>query len=187
MTIFGKKVILRAPEMRDASLLNIWANDTDVWKVMGGWHFPYSSLSTEKWISNLDNSSLDGHRFCVDATDLGLIGTASLINIDWKNRHAWHGMMLGAKEVRGKGFGFDTVMAVMRYAFDELGMVRLDSGIMETNMHSVAFYTKSCNWEIEGRKKKWFYSGGVYHDLIVIGITRERYYELIEKMDYWRT
>lgn len=185
MNICGKKVVLRAPELRDAELLNKWANDADIWRVMGGWHFPYSSLSTEKWISGLNNDSLHGHRFCIDAGELGLIGTASLIDIDWKNRHAWHGMMLGDKDVRGKGLGLDTVMAVMRYAFDELGLVRLNGGMMETNARSIDFYIKSCGWEVEGRKKKWFYSGGRHYDQVIVGITREGYSELVEKTGYW--
>ncbi|OWW18570.1 GNAT family N-acetyltransferase [Noviherbaspirillum denitrificans] len=185
MNIHGKRVVLRAPEMRDAETLNDWANDTDVWKIMGGWHFPYSRQSTEKWILNQDNANLAGHRFCVEAEDLGLIGTASLINIDWKNRHAWHGMMLGRAQARGKGFGLDTVMAVMRYAFDELGLVRLDSAVMETNTRSLGFYTESCGWEVEGRRKNWFFGDGKYHDQIMIGITRESYRELIERTGYW--
>lgn len=187
MNIHGKKVVLRAPELRDVELLNKWANDAEIWKGMGAWHFPYSSLSTEKWIANLNNDSPAGHRFCIDAGELGLIGTASLIDIDWKNRHAWHGLMLGDKDVRGKGLGLDAVMAIMRHAFDELGMVRLDGGMIETNTRSIEFYTKSCGWEIEGRRKNWFYRGGRYYDHVMAGITRERYYELVEKTNYWNS
>lgn len=51
---------------------------------------------------------------------------ATLRDIDWKNRKAHHGMKLANKERRGKGIGTDTVMAIMRYAFDELGLNRLD-------------------------------------------------------------
>lgn len=187
MNIHGKKVVLRAPEMRDVELLHRWANDAHIWKTMGEWHFPYSSLSTEKWISGLNNGDLSGHRFCIDTGDIGLIGTASLINIDWKNKHAWHGMMLGDKDVRGKGLGLDTVMAIMRYAFDELGLARLDGSMIETNTRSIDFYTQSCNWKIEGRNRNWYYSGGKYLDRIVVGVTREDYYELLEKTDYWNT
>ena len=43
---------------------------------------------------------------------------------------------------RGKGrkdFGRDAVMAVMRFAFDELGLVRLDGNMIETNTRSHRF------------------------------------------------
>lgn len=187
MNIHGKEVVLRAPEMRDIELLNRWSNDPEIWGLLGGWHFPYSELCTEKWIAGLNNNNTMGHVFCIDAPEIGLIGTANLIDIDWKNRHAYHGMMLGDKDVRGKGFGLDTVMAIMRYAFDELGLVRLDGGMIEFNERSIGFYTKSCGWEVEGRKKNWFYRGGHYYDQVIVGITQERYRELVEKTDYWKT
>jgi RimJ/RimL family protein N-acetyltransferase len=187
MNIYGKNVILRAPEMRDVELLHKWANDPEIWKFLGGWHFPYASSSTEKWIAGMNSNNQRDYVFSIDAPEVGLIGTANLLEIDWKNRHAYHGMMLGDKELRGKGFGLDTVMAIMRYAFDELGLARLDGGMIDSNTRSIGFYTKSCGWEIEGVKKNWFYRGGRYHDQVVVGITRERYYGLVEQTGYWNT
>lgn len=185
MNIHGKKVILRSPEPRDAAQLHLWANDPEIWKHLGGWHFPYSSVSTGKWVDNIDNGSLSGHVFAIDTEEAGLIGTANLVSIDWKNRNAFHGMMLGDKDIRGKGYGLDTVMAVMRYAFDELGLARLDGDMIETNTRSIDFYIKSCGWEVEGVKKNWFYRNGRHLDKVVVGVTREAYQRLIATTNYW--
>lgn len=187
MNIHGKTVVLRAPEMRDISQLNKWANDPEIWKLLGGWHFPYSSLSTEKWIASLNNNNQASHVFCIEAPERGLIGTANLIQIDWRNRHAEHGIMLGEPEMRGKGFGFDAVMALMRYAFDELGMVRLDTGMLAFNERSINFYTKYCGWEIEGRRRNWYYRGGRYYDMVMAGVTQESYRTLIQETGYWNS
>jgi RimJ/RimL family protein N-acetyltransferase len=185
MNIHGKKVVLRAPELRDAELLHKWANDPEIWKLLGGWHFPYGSASTEKWIASLGNNNLVNHVFSIETAEQGLIGTANLVNIDWKNKSAFHGMMLGNKEASGKGLGLDTVMAVMRYAFDELGLVRLDGDMVATNARSIEFYTKSCGWEIEGRKRSGFYREGKYVDRVIVGITQEGYFQLLKKNNYW--
>ncbi|GAB3544275.1 hypothetical protein GCM10027343_19190 [Noviherbaspirillum agri] len=185
MNIRGKKVVLRAPELRDAELLNKWANDPDIWRVLGGWHFPHSSLSTERWISSLNNNSQSSFIFCIETPELGLIGTTNLVQIDWRNRRAEHGIMLGEEEVRGRGFGFDTVMALMRYAFDELGLIRLDTGMVAFNERSINFYTKCCGWEIEGRRRNWYYRGGRYYDLVMAGVTQESYRALVQKTSYW--
>lgn len=185
MNIHGKTVVLRAPEPRDVPHLNKWANDPEIWRLLGGWHFPYSSISTEKWVAGLNNNNQVGHVFCIEAPDFGLIGTANLINIDWKNRNAEHGAMLGEEEVRGRGLGFDTVMAVMRYAFDELNLSRLDTGMVAFNERSINFYTKYCGWEIEGRRKNWYYRGGRYYDKVLAGITRERYQAMVDRTGYW--
>ncbi len=40
MNIKGKYVTLRAIEVEDIPLLHKWANDPDIWYMLGGWHFP---------------------------------------------------------------------------------------------------------------------------------------------------
>ena len=50
MNINGKVVTLRALEMDDLELLTKWSNSPEIWYNLGGWHFPYSSLSTEEYI-----------------------------------------------------------------------------------------------------------------------------------------
>lgn len=82
-------------------------------------HSPGSMASTRQWFESLQNSKLN-QRFAIEAPDIILIGTANLVDIDWKNRNGFHGMMIGDKEIRGKGYDIDTMMAVMRYAFEEL-------------------------------------------------------------------
>lgn len=185
MNIKGKMVLLRAPERRDVELLHKWANDPEIWALLGGWHFPYASHSTERWVESLDGNNLKSHVFAIEGPDSRLIGTANLVNIDWRNRNAEHGITLGDKDVRGKGYGLDTVMAIMRYAFDHLGLERLDTDMIETNTRSINFYTKSCGWELEGRKKNWHFRNGRFLDKVIVGITRQQYAEHVERTGYW--
>ena len=185
MNIVGKHVKLRALEISDLTLLHEWANEPELWEKLGGWHFPYSSLSTENWLRSRDNNNLVGHVFGIETEEDGLIGTVNLINIDWKNKNAFTGLMIGKKELRGKPYALDTVMTIMRYAFDELGLNRLDGDMIETNNLSINFFIKRCGWIKEGIKKDWFYRKGRYHDKIIVGITKERYYQFVENINYW--
>lgn len=185
MNIVGKKVTLRAIELSDVALLNKWANAPELWDKLGGWHFPYSELSTEKWIININNNDMKNQVFAIESPEHGIIGTANLVNIDWKNKNAFHGMMLGDKDTRGRGYAQDVVMAIMRYAFDELGLNRLDGDMIASNDVSISFYTKKCGWEIEGIKKGWFYRKGKFLDKVVVGITKEQYYQFVSDIDYW--
>ena len=57
MNIKGKVVTLRAIEMDDLELLAKWSNSPEIWHNLGGWHFPYSSLSTEQYIKSINNNS----------------------------------------------------------------------------------------------------------------------------------
>lgn len=185
MNVRGKKIELRSIERNDLDLIHEWANSSELWKNLGGWHFPYSKDSTEQWIRKLNENDMNNYTFAIDAEGAGIVGTANLVNIDWKNRNAFHGMMLGEKESRGKGYAKDAVMTIMRFAFDELGLQRLDGDMIAYNKRSIKFYTEGCGWSIEGVKKDWFYRSGEFHDKVVVGITKSEYKEFNESVGYW--
>jgi RimJ/RimL family protein N-acetyltransferase len=139
MNIEGKKIMLRAIEEVDLLLLHKWANDPKTQDIIGNIHFPSSFEYQKNWFNSLQADTLN-QRFAIEATEIGLIGISSIIQIDWKNNHAWHGIVLGDKDIRGKGYGIDAVMATMKYAFDELHLERLDGSIIEYNETSYSFY-----------------------------------------------
>lgn len=172
-------------EERDLPLLHAWANDEALWANLGGWRFPSGFESTKAWFASLRTDHLN-HRFVIETKlDGAVIGTANLVDIDWKNRHALHGMVLGPVDLRGKGLGRDTVMAVMRYAFDELGLERLDGDIIECNEASYRLYVGKCGWREEGRQRRWHYRQGRFWDRIIVGVTRNDYTDLVASTAYW--
>lgn len=152
---------------------------------MGAIHFPSSKVFHKKWFDGLQEDQLN-QRFAIEAPDLGLIGVSSIIKIDWRNNHAWHGVMIGDKDIRGKGYGIDAIMATMRYAFDELHLKRLDGSMIEYNSISINSYCgKRLGWSIEGTKKDYYFRKGRYWDQIIVGITANDYYEIANKTKYW--
>jgi RimJ/RimL family protein N-acetyltransferase len=76
-------------------------------------------------------------------------------------------------------------MATMRYAFDELHFERLDGSMIEYNEVSISFYCGKLGWKEEGRRRNYYYRRGRYWDQVVVGITREDYYELVKQGKYW--
>lgn len=88
------------------------------------------------------------------------------------------------REYRGKGIGTDTVMAIMRYAFDELGLNRLNGSWFAENISSKSMYMK-CGWKEEGLRRKYIFKHGEYRDLIETGVLAKDYYELVAKNNYW--
>ena len=184
MNILGKKVVLRAIEENDLPLLHKWANDPKIQYIMGNIYFPSSFEFHKQWFAGLKNDTLN-QRFAIETADAGLIGISIIINIDWKNNHAWHGIMLGDADIRGKGYGIDAVMATMRYAFDELHMERLDGSIIEYNTTSYSFYCEKLGWKVEGTKRNYYFNKGRYWDQMVVGITKDDYKQLLQKTNYW--
>ena len=184
MIIKGKKVILRGIEHRDLELLNKWSNEPEITYMLGGWHFPSSLADQEIWFNSLAKDDLN-KRFAIETPDAGMIGMSNLVHINWKDRNAFHGLMIGEKNARKKGYGEDTVMAISRYAFEELGMHRMDTTIISYNDPSIALYTNKCGWKTEGVKKEYYFRKNKWWDQLILGITRDEYFHLIEENDYW--
>jgi RimJ/RimL family protein N-acetyltransferase len=184
MNIIGNKVVLRAIELDDLNQLHTWANDPATQDIIGNIHFPSPREYQTQWFNKLQTDVLN-QRLAITTDEDGLIGISSIMNIDWRNRHAWHGIVLGDKDIRGKGYGVDTVMATMRYAFDEMNLERLDGSIIEYNTISYSLYCNKLGWKEEGRKKNYYFRRGKYYDQIIVGINRDNYYELVNQNNYW--
>jgi RimJ/RimL family protein N-acetyltransferase len=182
MNIKGKLVILRAIEEEDLPFLKKWADDTDTQESMGTIYFPNSKNYHLNWIKKLEAEPLD-QRFIVSFEEVP-IGISSLIEINWRNKRAWHGLMIGDTQNRKKGLGFDTVMATMRFAFDELGLHRLDGSILSTNTPSLNFY-KKLGWIEEGCRREWIFRHNEYLDEILVGITSDDYRKICIESNYW--
>jgi RimJ/RimL family protein N-acetyltransferase len=185
MNIRGKILTLRAIEENDLELLHKWANDPVTQDGIGELHFPSSMDFHKSWFQNLKNDRLN-QRFVVEVPEIGIIGISSIMNIDWRNSHAWHGLVLGEGNHRGKGYGIDAIMATMRYAFEELNLERLDGSMLEYNQLSISTYCgKRLGWKEEGRRRNYYFRKGRYWDQILVGVTKQDYLELLEKTKYW--
>lgn len=187
MNILGKHLTLRAIEEADLACLHQWANDPVTQDSIGELHFPSSMHFHRAWFEGLRQDRLN-QRFIVEAPGAGPIGLSSIVNIDWRNRHAWHGLVIGDGSHRGKGYGVDAVMATMRFAFEELNLERLDGGMIEYNSQSIGLYCSSkLGWKQEGRKRNFFFRKGRFWDQIVVGVTRDDYLEVAARTRYWET
>ena len=185
MNILGKLVTLRAVEETDLPHLHRWANDPVTQDAIGELHFPSSMHFHRRWVESLPEDKLN-QRFVIDAPGAGPIGLSSIVNIDWRNRHAWHGVVIGDTSHRGKGYGVDAVMATMRFAFEELNLERLDGGMLEYNSASLAMYCgPRLGWKEEGRKRNFFFRKGRFWDQIVVGVTKADYQQVVAQTHYW--
>ena len=169
MNIKGNIVTLRAIEEDDLELLKEMVNDPEIEKMVGGYSFPTSKTQQKLWFDSL---SIDLHnlRLIIEIEEIGSIGLANVVNIDWKNRSAFHGIKIASNNNRSKGIGTDAVMAIMKYVFEELQLNRLESSIIEYNEASKKLYCDKCGWKIEGIKRKSVFKGNKYNDELVISI-----------------
>ena len=183
MNIKGKKVTLRAIEKEDLELMRNMLNDPEMESLVVGWAFPISRYQQEKWYENNINN-MNNLRFIIETKEDGAIGLITLTEIDWKNRKAINGIKILEKNSRKKGIGIDSLMAIMRYCFDELQLHRLETTRFLDNIASEKLYNK-CGWKEEGIKRECIYKNGKWRDLVFTGILKSDYLKLVEETKYW--
>jgi RimJ/RimL family protein N-acetyltransferase len=177
MNIHGRQVILRAIESDDVVRLHRWSNDPEVQAGLGGWHYPLSMDALSSWISSFRHDGID-QRFIIEARETGPVGLVSLTSINWKDRNAFHGVLIGERVHRRQGHALDAVAAIMRFAFAELGLQRLDTTIVEFNAASLALHKERLGWSEEGRKKCAVFRGNRFWSNVILGITRDDFLAL---------
>ena len=184
MNIEGKFVTLRAMELEDMEMLRSMLNDPEMEYQVVGWSFPIASYQQNKWFESAVNDDKN-KRFVIETEEDGAMGLITLGPIDWKNRSAVAGIKLSKLENRKRGVGTDALMALMRYAFDELNLHRLESTQFPNNKASEALFVGKCGWSIEGTARKAVYKSGEYLGLHFTSILEDDYSELIAKNNYW--
>lgn len=183
MNIKGKIVTLRAIEKTDLDLMREMLNDPEMENLVVGWAFPVSKYEQEKWYEN--NISNKNHlRFIIETKDKETVGMISLINLDWKNRKASYGIKLKTVDNRNQGIGTDSLLALMKYSFEELNLNKIETTILETNLISKNFHLKN-GWKEEGNLREIVFKDGKYINGYAMGILKSDYLELIKQIKYW--
>lgn len=186
MNLYGKKVILRPVEEEDLEMLRELTNRPDYENMIVGWSFPISKKEQIEWFQKCKNG-LERLRYIIETPEDGAVGMIGLKDIDWKNGSAdGLGMRIARKEIRTRGLATDAWMTLLRYAFDELRLNRVNGSALEYNIASRKVCEK-VGFKVEGIKRGAIYKKGEYHDLIMFGVLKEDYIELVKENNYWKS
>ena len=82
--------------------------------------------------------------------------------------------MLAKEEHRGKGIGREALSLLLRYAFDTLGLRRVELTVFAENSRARLCYLKAGFTE-EGvaRQKTW--KNGKFHDIVSMAVLRDEW------------
>jgi RimJ/RimL family protein N-acetyltransferase len=89
------------------------------------------------------------------------VGFIGLHAINWRHRWAIGGIVIGARDCWGRGIATDAVRVRTRFAFDQLGLHRIEGHTTNPAMRRV--YEK-CGYRHEGTYRSKFYRDGRWHD-----------------------
>jgi len=103
-----------------------------------------------------------------------LIGFAQIYWIEWAGGYARLQLGIGLPDERGKGYGSEALRLLLRYAFSELNLFRLDAIVGEDNLAAMRLFQKAGFVE-EVRQRQALYRDGRRWDLIGLGLLKEEW------------
>lgn len=179
----GKFVHIRTIEADDLAAIKGVNDDPAVRANVVGWGWPTSMTEMQRWHASSQGGNT--HRWVVEDGEQRVIGVTGLWEIDMHSRHAMTALKLGGvKGVRGRGLGTDAIMAVMAWAFYDLGLHRLYSSILASNAASQRAYIEKCGWTNEGISRQHVWRHGEFVDLMQVGIMKDEFDRLPEAKEY---
>ena len=184
MNLYGKIVTLRAVELEDIEMIRQLTNEPEYEKMIVGWSLPLSKKDQENWYHSYKNS-MEIIRYTIETELDGAVGMIGLKNIDWKNGSASGlGMRIAKKDIRTRGLATDAWMTLLKYAFDELRLNRINGSALEYNKASLRVCEK-IGFKIEGVQRQAVFKNGEFHNLILMAVLKNDYYKMIKENNYW--
>ena len=128
--------------MSDLSAINTWRNDKNLIDNLGA---PFKFIDHEvdkRWYENYMNSrNVAVRRAIADETDK-ILGLVSLAPIDHLNRSAEFHIMIGGSKNQCRGIGTFAVNEMLKHAFYNLNLQRVELTVLENNERAKHLYEK---------------------------------------------
>jgi len=174
MAILGRQIRLRAIERSDIPTFVRWLNDPEVIKNLL-LYLPISQAQEEQWFEDYLQDT-NRHIFGIETLEGKLIGNVALERVNWKDRCAELGIVIGEKDHWNKGYGTEAVRTLLGFAFREMNLHRVSLRVFDDNVRAIRCYEK-CGFQQEGCLREAEFSNGRYRDELVMGILRSEFLE----------
>ena len=168
--IVGKNVRLRPIERDDLPRFVEWFGDPGVRRHLTI-YLPFSLSQEERWFENL-MGRLERQKdvlLAIETADGVHIGSLGLHDINWKDRCAELGIVIGDKAYWGQGYGADAIQALLGVAFGEMNLHRVFLRVDADNARGIRCYEK-CGFQREGISRQAVFREGAYYDQYVMSI-----------------
>jgi hypothetical protein len=175
--IKGNLVYLVKPQREDMPKLLEWRNDPNNRKYYR--EYKESNLEDQiKWYENTMMVDPTWHHFVVKPINdpNKIIGVTFLNHIHPIYRTGEFGITLGDPEYRGKGYGKDMLLTLIKYGFEQLNLNRIWCEVYSNN-DSVHVY-RNIGFKDEGVLRQHVFKDNKYLDSYMLGMLKSEYEQL---------
>jgi len=172
--MIGTQVRLMPMSPQDVKTLTRWYNDPDFLRL----YDPGARPRTEDQIAQTiaaQQESPNSHVFAIRTlASPEMIGYVELDSIMWAQRVGWLSIGFGSAEHRGKGYGTEAMQLLLRFAFADLGLHRVQLTVYAHNFAAIHLYEK-LGFVREGTFREFLELDGTRVDLCLYGILQREW------------
>jgi diamine N-acetyltransferase len=183
----SERIRLRAAEKADIPLFLSWINDEEVTEHLF-FTMPFSQFEEEQWYDSMMQNPVSEHALVIEVEDPDsegnflAIGTCQFRNVDWRNRSAELGILIGEKSYWNQGYGTETMRLLLKHGFNTQNFHRIWLQVIERNRRGIRAYEKA-GFSYEGKFRQAHYQNGCYYDLHLMSVLKPEWEQKIPQND----
>jgi RimJ/RimL family protein N-acetyltransferase len=175
----GQQILLRAPEREDLKAFHRWQNDEEVMMLARSQPDHVKSMASleAEMEKDLKGEDAEVRRYMIEEKSSGkAIGWCSIRFHTWarKYHNADLGLCIGEKAEWGKGYGTEVTQLLLREAFEQLNLHKVEWWTFPENKASIAL-AKKFGFNEEGRLKDHHFFNNQFHDSLIFGLVKSQY------------
>ena len=171
----GSRVRLTALTQNDLPTIAQWHQNPEFLRLFDALPAnPKTEAALTQWLENTHKAA-DAFLFAIHSLDNDeLIGYVELDGILWTHRVSGVSIAIGEEEHWGKGYGYEVMQLVLRFAFDELNLHRVQLTVFSYNKRAIALYEK-LGFQREGVHREHLQRDGKRYDMYLYGLLRSEW------------
>ena len=144
MILKSKNITLRPLQESDFDKYFKWHSDKEIRFQTLMHPYPVTEKLEKDWLEKV-MSDFSNKRYVfsiIHNTDKNLIGYFQLTEVNFINRNASLGIVIGEKEYQGKGLGEEIMQLGINYAFKSLNINKIRLSVISDNQRALSLYKK---------------------------------------------
>ena len=163
-------VTLRELAREDIPLINRWRHDRDLVDGLGAAARYITEEVDHGWFDDyLRRRGVDVRCAILVAGETEPVGLVSLTGIDPVHRRGEFHLLIGRRDLHGRGLGTAATTLMLRHAFHDLNLHRVFLSVLASNAAAIRVYAK-VGFKREGIAHEAAYKLGRYEDLVLLAI-----------------
>ena len=178
--IQGHKIYLRKARESDLDDFYLYLQDSER-AYLAGEQREFTREEIATWIKKISGSNSDriDLMMCLKQTN-EFLGEVVLNFIDSINRSASIRIGISGAQHRGKGYGSEAIILMLRYGFNILHLHRIELSVYDINPRAIHVYEK-IGFRREGLQRDVLYLHGIFHNMITMSILEDEFRILHEQ------